>query len=157
MTSAPSGRVRPEAWGGHVEGFLDGILIRWDDSPEGRGPWGAAIRQGRGVVCGDCLSDPSFLPWREAAAARSLLTFCTFPIMEKCLRRFSGTRAETGCGCSIRRGNRARSGQVEAAGCVSGRIKTPHRARANPLHHAVAAPRNGSLPDGTEKLQRALS
>lgn len=77
-----SGRVRPEAWGGHVEGFLDGILIRWDDSPEGRGPWGAAIRQGRGVVCGDCLSDPSFLPWREAAAARSLRTFCTFPIMK---------------------------------------------------------------------------
>lgn len=80
MRDETGGQFRPLAWAGHARGYLDGIVLRWDDSPEGQGPEGRAVREGHGAVCGDLLVDPAFEPWREAAAKRGYRTVCAFPI-----------------------------------------------------------------------------
>lgn len=75
-----TGFVRPAASAGFDKGYLEKAAIRWDDTPEGRGPVGTAIRENRGVVFGDCLNDPAFAPWREAALARDYRSSSAFPI-----------------------------------------------------------------------------
>jgi PAS domain S-box-containing protein len=77
-----TGCVVPEASAGIVEGFLDDIIIRWDDSPEALGPTGLALREGRGVIFQDCLNDPAFAPWRASALAQGFQTSCAFPIRQ---------------------------------------------------------------------------
>ncbi len=77
-----TGRVVPEGSAGFEEGYLEEIVIRWDDSPEGSGPTGRAIREMRGILCDDCLSDPAFAPWREAARSRGYRTSCAFPVFQ---------------------------------------------------------------------------
>ena len=77
-----SGCLVPEASAGFVHGYLDGRSFRWDDSPEGQGPCGLAIREEREAIFGDCLNDPRFAPWREAAQALGYRTSCAFPIRQ---------------------------------------------------------------------------
>ncbi len=65
---------------GDAEGYLTGISIRSDDSPEGRGPVGTAIREGRPCVVTDLQQSPSTQPW-HATATRCGLNVCgAFPI-----------------------------------------------------------------------------
>ncbi len=62
-----SNLVKPAASWGFEEGYLDAIRISTEDIPEGRGPTGTAIREGRHVVCNDIEKDPGMHPWREEA------------------------------------------------------------------------------------------
>jgi len=48
--------------------------------PEGRGPSGTAVREGRYDVCNDIAGDPRMAPWREAAAARGFRSSAAFPL-----------------------------------------------------------------------------
>ncbi len=75
-----TGQVTAEGAAGLVQGYLESIRIRWDDSPEGRGPTGMALRENRPVICQSCLSNPDFLPWREAALELGYQTSGAFPI-----------------------------------------------------------------------------
>ncbi len=75
------GRVVPEASAGFKEGYLESLAIRWDDSPEGGGPAGRAIRERRPVIFNDCLNDPDYAQWREAARARGYRSACAFPVL----------------------------------------------------------------------------
>lgn len=75
-----TGQVVSEGAAGLTQGYLDSIHLRWDDSPEGRGPTGTALRENRPVICQSCLSNPDFLPWREAALAHGFQTSGAFPI-----------------------------------------------------------------------------
>ena len=77
-----SGRLVPEASAGFAEGYLEGRTFRWDDSPEGQGPCGFAIRENREAIFADCLEDPKFAPWRESARALGYRTSCAFPIRQ---------------------------------------------------------------------------
>ena len=77
-----SGRLVPAAWAGHVDGYLDDIVIRWDDSPEGLGPSGMAMREERGIIFRDCQNVPAFAPWSASAQSRGYRTSCAFPIHE---------------------------------------------------------------------------
>jgi diguanylate cyclase (GGDEF)-like protein/PAS domain S-box-containing protein len=45
--------------------YLKGLVVRWDDRPEGRGTTGTAIRENRPVVLSP--DSPQFKPWRERA------------------------------------------------------------------------------------------
>lgn len=45
--------------------YLDGVVVRWDDQPEGNGTTGTAIRENRPVVLS--TDSPQFKPWRERA------------------------------------------------------------------------------------------
>ncbi|MDH5491529.1 MAG: GAF domain-containing protein [Myxococcales bacterium] len=75
-----SGIVRPVASEGLTGAYLDGIRIRIDDSPEGRGPTGVAIREGRLVVNLDSERNEAFAPWRGRAAPLGFRSSCAIPL-----------------------------------------------------------------------------
>jgi GAF domain-containing protein len=65
---APDGmKVRPAAEYGFEEGYLAQADIRCDESPQGQGPTGTAIRLGKTVINDDTETNPRFSPWRERA------------------------------------------------------------------------------------------
>ena len=72
--------VGPVAWHGNVGKYLDGIHISVADVPEGRGPTGTAMREGRPFVCRDIANDPAMLPWREAALAMGFRASSAYPL-----------------------------------------------------------------------------
>ena len=57
--------LKMAASAGSAAGYTQNIHVRHDDSPEGRGPSGTAIRTGRPQVCHDCTADEQMRPWRE--------------------------------------------------------------------------------------------
>ena len=73
-------QVEVAAQKGDETGYLSGIRIFVDERPEGRGPTGTAIREGRPYVCNDFLDDPRTAPWREAAARAGWRSSAAFPI-----------------------------------------------------------------------------
>jgi PAS domain S-box-containing protein len=72
--------VLPVAKYGVEEGYLEGIKISVGDSPEGRGPTGTALREGKPVVCVDFEQDPRMILWREKALQRGYRSSAAFPI-----------------------------------------------------------------------------
>lgn len=74
--------------------YLEGLQVYWDDRPEGRGPSGTCVREGRAVVCNDFAQEPSFSPWRDRAARFRLHASISVPIRVKgevqgCLMAYS--------------------------------------------------------------------
>jgi PAS domain S-box-containing protein len=76
---APDGSVLPQAQAGEVA-YLMGIRIVTHNVPEGRGPVGTAIREGRFVIVDDVDFDPRMAPWRERAMRFGLHWVAAFPI-----------------------------------------------------------------------------
>jgi PAS domain S-box-containing protein len=76
----PDGSVEPVAVSGDRSGYLRSVVVRWDDTPEGRGPVGTAIRKGERQVIRDVVRSRRFKPWREAAMARSFLSVASIPL-----------------------------------------------------------------------------
>ncbi len=72
--------VRPVAWSAQDSGYIERIRVTWDDSPLGRGPTGAAIRTGKPVFIRDTQTDPTFSPWREAAAGYGYHSVISLPL-----------------------------------------------------------------------------
>jgi len=72
--------VRVVASYGDDIGYLNGIRVLTDDRPEGRGPTGTAIREGRGQVCNDVINDPRTLPWRHDGRRFDWGASAAFPI-----------------------------------------------------------------------------
>jgi PAS domain S-box-containing protein len=60
--------------------YLQNLTIPIDDVPEGRGPTGIAVREGRYDVCNDIATDPRMAPWREPALARGFRSSAAFPL-----------------------------------------------------------------------------
>jgi PAS domain S-box-containing protein len=75
----PDGSVGIAASAGKAA-YLDGIVIRCDDTPQGRGPTGTALREDRTVTVDDLQEDPRFAPWRERAATHGLRSSAACPI-----------------------------------------------------------------------------
>jgi len=73
--------IRPVAYAGHNDGYLERMGITWEDSERGEGPTGTAIRTGRPSICRDMLNDPAFRPWRAEAARRGYASSIALPIM----------------------------------------------------------------------------
>jgi PAS domain S-box-containing protein len=74
-----TGEVRPVASAGFEEGYLRDVRIRCDDSPEGRGPIGTAIREGRAVVVNDWDTAESLDPWGSERRKRFFRSSAAFP------------------------------------------------------------------------------
>jgi len=51
------------------------------DQPEGRGPTGTAIREGRHVVCQDFVNDPLTAPWHALGIEHGIGSAASFPIL----------------------------------------------------------------------------
>jgi signal transduction histidine kinase len=73
--------VRPVAYEGFEEGYLDTLKITWADTERGRGPTGTAIRAGKPTVCRNMLTDPTFRPWREEAIKRGYASSVVLPLL----------------------------------------------------------------------------
>ena len=72
--------VKPVAYWGFEEGYLDSITISVKDIPEGRGPTGTALREGRYVICNDYEHDPRLQIWRAEALKRGYRSSAAFPL-----------------------------------------------------------------------------
>jgi PAS domain S-box-containing protein len=64
----PDGSVRVARHAGEGEAFLAGAGIRWDDTAEGQGPTGRALRTGEPCVVNCVRKDPRMLPWEKHLA-----------------------------------------------------------------------------------------
>jgi len=73
--------VRPAAYAGFEQGYLETLRITWADSERGRGPTGTAIRTGRVSMCRNMLTDPNFAPWREQAINRGYASSIVLPLL----------------------------------------------------------------------------
>jgi two-component system cell cycle sensor histidine kinase/response regulator CckA len=73
-------RVVPVASAGDEAGYLQRIEVRWDDTPEGRGPLGIAIREGRPAIVSDVQIDPMVAPWRKLHASPGFGSIAAIPI-----------------------------------------------------------------------------
>lgn len=80
LLDAASRNIVPVAWRGEEEGYLAGNRIAADDTLDGSGPAGKAIRSGEACVCNDVESDPSFEHWRSAALGRGYRAAGSFPM-----------------------------------------------------------------------------
>lgn len=74
--------VRPVAYRGFEEGYLESLGLTWADTERGRGPTGRAIRSGKPALAQDILSDPAFAPWRAEAEARGYASSISLPLLE---------------------------------------------------------------------------
>ncbi|MFZ4058227.1 MAG: GAF domain-containing sensor histidine kinase [Ferruginibacter sp.] len=75
-------KVKPIFWSGYEAGYLDMIKkISTQDIPEGRGPSGKAIREGKYYYSNDIEHDPAMVIWREEALKRGYLSSIALPII----------------------------------------------------------------------------
>jgi PAS domain S-box-containing protein len=74
--------VRPVAWSGFEDGYLQNFKLSWDESASGSGPTGTAIRTGQPSMCRNMQTDPTFAPWRAEATRRGYASSLVIPIKE---------------------------------------------------------------------------
>lgn len=75
--------VVPMAHAGQNEEYLSKIKpISIKEVPEGLGPTGSAIREGKYHICNDIESDPQMIPWKEAALGRGYRSSMSLPIIK---------------------------------------------------------------------------
>ena len=80
MMDAGQHEVRPLAYAGVVDQYLENMHISLGEDEHARGPTGTALHAGQHVVCNDIANDPSMAPWREAALALGYRASAAFPI-----------------------------------------------------------------------------
>ena len=73
--------IKPVANAGFEDGYLETILLSWDDNVYGRGPTGKAIRTGQTSICTDMLTDPTYIPWRKDALKRGYSSSISIPLL----------------------------------------------------------------------------
>ncbi len=73
--------VIPACWYGMEDGYLTMIKkIPISDVPEGRGPTGTAIREGKYFCCNDIEHDPCMSVWRDEALRRGYRSSIALPL-----------------------------------------------------------------------------
>jgi len=72
--------VKPVAYYGYEEGYLDTLHLTWSDSEFGQGPTGTAIRTGKHAICRNMPTDLKFEPWRNEAAKRGYVSSIVYPL-----------------------------------------------------------------------------
>ena len=76
----PDKTVEPVAWAGPANDYLEGLHVTWAESPEGQGPTGRAIREGRPVAARNITGDPDYAPWRETALKHGFRASLALPL-----------------------------------------------------------------------------
>jgi PAS domain S-box-containing protein len=79
---AETRQVHPVAQWGDNSDYLSQVTIYADERPEGRGPTGTALREGRNYICNDFTRDPGTVPWHELADRAGFRASATFPIRQ---------------------------------------------------------------------------
>ena len=73
--------VRPVAFWGFDEGYLNDARISWADTERGRGPTGRCIRTSNICIGRSFLKDPELAPWREEALKRGYQSSIALPLI----------------------------------------------------------------------------
>ena len=73
--------VKPVAWMGKNDGFLETVKISWDDCDRGRGPTGTAIRTAKPVVNENTSDNPNTFLWREELLKRGFHSSIALPLI----------------------------------------------------------------------------
>jgi PAS domain S-box-containing protein len=73
--------VKPVAFAGFEENYLEMLGITWADTERGRGPTGMAIRTGKPTLCRNMQTDPNFKPWRAEAVKRGYSSSIVLPLL----------------------------------------------------------------------------
>ena len=74
--------ISPITWDGFEEGYLNKMKkTTINDVPEGKGPVGSAMREGKIFVCNDVANDPIMEPWRKEALQREYNSLISLPIV----------------------------------------------------------------------------
>ncbi|MGM0571101.1 putative bifunctional diguanylate cyclase/phosphodiesterase [Marinobacter sp.] len=68
------------AWSGDAEGYIQELLVRWQQDRFSKGPAGRAIRSGMPLVCEDVETDASFRPWRSLARQHGIRSAVAIPL-----------------------------------------------------------------------------
>lgn len=77
---SPSRAIQILAAAGSAIGYLDGISLRWEDSPVGNGPGGRAWRSGEVQFNDNLLADHRYAPWRDRARTYGLRSSFVLPV-----------------------------------------------------------------------------
>lgn len=78
--------MQPIAFAGTAcdQAFLSDHLLSWsENTPEGRGPAGHAVRLAVPVLCEDVMRDARYAPWRDAAVAYEYRGVICLPLRDK--------------------------------------------------------------------------
>jgi PAS domain S-box-containing protein len=75
--------VRPVAWAGVEDGYLEIADITWADVPRGQGPTGIAIRTGKTDGIGDFATEAKAAPWRDSALQRGYRSSISLPLKDE--------------------------------------------------------------------------
>ncbi|MBK1695171.1 hypothetical protein CKO09_10525 [Chromatium weissei] len=75
-----NGEIRPLAYAGTVNGYLEHLHISLGKDEHSCGPTSLALRQGQHAVCNDIANDSRMSPWRDAAVALGYRSSAAFPI-----------------------------------------------------------------------------
>ena len=73
--------VRPVAWAGYEEGYLQELKVSWADNEIGQGPTGTAIRSGKPSINRNILVDPQYGIWRSEALKRGYASSIALPLI----------------------------------------------------------------------------
>lgn len=63
--------------------YLDGLDVRWSDTPQGNGPSGRAVRDGTIQIVRDLDSDETTRPWRDARAGHAFRSAAAVPVPDR--------------------------------------------------------------------------
>jgi PAS domain S-box-containing protein len=77
----PDRTVRPVAYAGFEDGYLETLQLTWADSERGRGPTGTAIRTGQPAFARNMQTDPLLAPWRAQALKRGYASSLAVPLL----------------------------------------------------------------------------
>jgi len=75
--------VRPAAFAGFEEGYIETLKVSWADTERGRGPTGTAIRTGKPFLCGNLLTNPNMAPWRTEILKRGYASSLVVPLLSE--------------------------------------------------------------------------
>lgn len=75
--------INPVAMSGEATDYVRSLHLHWDDSPEGRGPAGKAVRTGCIQILQNLNTHPDFGPWRDVAQRYGLASSIALPMKDK--------------------------------------------------------------------------
>jgi PAS domain S-box-containing protein len=81
LVETGSFKIKPVASSGTAQDYLKEISVRWDNTPQGNGPVGRAIRFASPQVQNHIQDDPGFAPWREQAQQHGFRSSIALPLI----------------------------------------------------------------------------
>ena len=75
--------IRPAAWAGVVDGYLERVQLTWAATERGLGPSGTALRSGERTHIVDFATDSCAVPWRDDALQRGYKSSVALPLKDE--------------------------------------------------------------------------